>query len=1703
MATHLRAYDHTKTALGLMPDYNGLMQQVQLNDHGVLTFHYPPNGVNASFLDRDILYLSIVEDGIERSHLYVLDDESDNVAAKNSIGQMVKITARGMLSILEQAEVYPGAHVAGGSVTGLEPTHAFKNMTPGAIFIELIRRAKNRGAILPVEVGFTTTHDSAGVPWPKRYTVTYATGTSYLEALRAACDNGWMDMRMNGFELELFVANGTLNQKKPNVILRTAQQVQNGPRRRTRRGIITTMLGIGSEKNIVEISDPAALARFGRREGHASDGRMTESGSLLSMTQHELERRRETKEGFTLTLSTTPPKGEAWPIPLKDFHQGDSIGWEAMRLSSTELEPLRVRSISFAWTNPNSAPECEVELNDQFVERGLKLERQMQGIVQGSVTAAPPPVNVEGPDVTVPVRPGAIDMAGTVYTVHSAHRVSAAISWEPVAENQDGSPYTDHDVYLVSWSHDLGASWTPDAQVKQPFTWISDLTPGVPFAVRVKSRDRSGNESEYAEASVPALPVDDVAPPRPTPPVVRTERGVSTLTWDGLSVEGRMPIDFAHIDAYIEGDEKEVELPASYSGKWAQRGIVMNPAGGSKGGTLRFEVVAAPKGTAAGLLLSSLPTATWSATQLVVRSLADGTHTLTLTIGSASTAVDLVPLGLAAGAAFNVDVKALSGTLTVAVNGIVRITAPLPAGADYLLTDPVDAAGLTVARVSDSQVTYYPPGHPQHIGRLATTDSPSFLTVSGQELLRTYAAWFVAVDTAGNESAGSERTTFASQPLVDADLIGTTVQTALEEASVALGALDGALDGFRADLEAVQTSADGKNRLHHSATEPAGPHVFGDTWYDTDDGNKMYHWTGTAWQHTALGAAALATAVNDAISGAVTTADAAKVSADGKTTNTYSATTPTDATPGKIAGDTWYRRQADGQIIAQWEWSGTEWIARTLHGAVLTTIDAGKITAGTLSANRIAADSIGVTKLAIGSFDNLVPDPLFTNVAGDWGAMSGAYSVDPTGSRTGKTALKIVNEPLQQGKYSPVVPVQPGARYLIRCWVRSDVEIPAGGIGLYMSPRNAAGGSTGAVSVTPSHAAIPANTWTELTGMSPAVTATAVGVAFGVFSQAANATSSVWFDSFSATRAAAGELIVDGSITTGKLAAGSITAESGVIASLDASKITVGTLNADRLAAGSISVSKLLIGDGENLFPNGNGQTGTSADFPGFTYDADTPEDGDAVGSFACATRRTNVGTARPKVRPGEKYRVSVWLKADAFGSRFYLQLRGYDKTGATAYPTTPTYVVQNLELATWWQRFDAEVVFPFGVDHCRAEFFMNHANGSVITTQRVAGFSMRRMNAGELIVDGAITSNKIAARTITAENLVAGTITANELKAGSITADKIATNAITANHIVAGAIDGTIITGATFRTNASAWRMELDDNGLRAMDDSPSKIGQMTLTRYGITAQYANVHGLDATNLTTGSLSATVDLRPSSGSSTYIGYGPSFKTLRPGGIPDNGVSFVDTAYAEGGGITSIEFLGQGVKKADSVGARIFTSGKVWPLNETALVIEAPKPVGVPAVPGLLTLSARDVWCDGPMWTNANGTPGPVSGSGGASIYHGNQWWPIVLNSGWENYGASYATAAMKLVGTRVFLRGLIKSVGPVPAQNTVIAYSLGTVGPRQGSEIFSVAGSTGYAEVQVNGDNVSSLKGVLLYRSGLTAAANWLSLSGLSYSIS
>lgn len=125
----------------------------------------------------------------------------------------------------------------------------------------------------------------------------------------------------------------------------------------------------------------------------------------------------------------------------------------------------------------------------------------------------------------------------------------------------------------------------------------------------------------------------------------------------------------------------------------------------------------------------------------------------------------------------------------------------------------------------------------------------------------------------------------------------TTADQALADAAQALS-----------DAASAQSTADGKIETFWQTTAPASASL-GDLWFDTDDGNRVYRWNGSAWED----------AQDSEIATAIAAAQNAQTTADGKAEVFYQTTAPT----GVDTGDLWVDTDDNNRLYV---YDGTQWV---------------------------------------------------------------------------------------------------------------------------------------------------------------------------------------------------------------------------------------------------------------------------------------------------------------------------------------------------------------------------------------------------------------------------------------------------------------------------------------------------------------------------------------------------------------------------------------------------------------------------------------------------------------------------------------------------------------------------------------------------------------------------------------------------------
>jgi len=106
----------------------------------------------------------------------------------------------------------------------------------------------------------------------------------------------------------------------------------------------------------------------------------------------------------------------------------------------------------------------------------------------------------------------------------------------------------------------------------------------------------------------------------------------------------------------------------------------------------------------------------------------------------------------------------------------------------------------------------------------------------------------------------------------------------------------------------AQATADGKIVTYYQNDAPQNASE-GDLWFDTDDDNKVYRYTGGAWIEVR----------DQGIQQALADAANAQATADGKIVSYYQPDPPT----GQAVGDLWFDTDSDNRV---YRWDGTAWV---------------------------------------------------------------------------------------------------------------------------------------------------------------------------------------------------------------------------------------------------------------------------------------------------------------------------------------------------------------------------------------------------------------------------------------------------------------------------------------------------------------------------------------------------------------------------------------------------------------------------------------------------------------------------------------------------------------------------------------------------------------------------------------------------------
>lgn len=666
---------------------------------------------------------------------------------------------------------------------------------------------------------------------------------------------------------------------------------------------------------------------------------------------------------------------------------------------------------------------------------------------------------------------------------------------------------------------------------------------------------------------------------------------------------------------------------------------------------------------------------------------------------------------------------------------------------------------------------------------------------------------------------------------------------------------DKAIAAASAAATGAKASADGKNKNYYQSTaptdSPAGTLKANDLWFDIANGYRLSTWTGTAWQTTQDAALAKATAetkgrtytqsvvppvearndtnlwidtslgLNNTVTkywnGTAWTPVTDKASTDAATTASakgetiFSSTAPVAAK--QLPQNLWI--DTTGGINLPKRWDGAGWVNVTDKVAT----DAAAL-AGTKS--KVLYQTTAPTGADASAGTLWIDTTGGANTPKRW--VSGTTWAAVTDKVATDAAAALTQKPQS---YAQATAPSATGRILGDTWIDT-----ANSSKLYIW--------NGTAWIVAQDSAIQLAATTAANGKNKIVWSTSAASGTTGYSSG-----DTWFQTDGS-----GTVIAQWEFTT---AWQTRKVGDAVIGNLDAGKIISGTIDAQRIGANSITADKLLVSDRTNFWENPGFEADTVGQAPiGFSIVGTGAK---VIGTGASGSGKsleleqaTDVyGLNLFEVQPGDKFYVT------AEGKYLNTAGTGTGRLGFRAYNAVKTHVAWS-PVVLWSTKITAfnapggtgytgVYTVPAGTYFLKT--WVNYTTSGESTNRfQVDNIIMRRMNGGELIVDGSITSTSIAASAIDGKTITGATVqteatanrgiklTSSELAgydgAGVKNLSLTSGGALTLKGAIqsGSTITGATLTGAGIETSATAARgVKLASTGITTYDGA----GNMT----------------------------------------------------------------------------------------------------------------------------------------------------------------------------------------------------------------------------------------------------------------------------------
>lgn len=346
--------------------------QSLLNNPGSGKFsisRYDPKGSNRDFI-KDQNFILCRLDGVD-VFKWIIEQRRPNYVT-NDEQQMIEVSGRGVLAMLDWAAVYPEDLV--------EPILEREFIgSGGKILRTLILEAQSRGCLPGLIIDWTDEADTIGNPLTDTTTIKFHIGTPLLQVANKLSEGlGLFDLEMTPeLKLKLYLVKG--DDKFDTVKYRPGQAILSHQNQSDATKVINTLLVEGENGKLAETAHSTGQNEWGRREGYLQASNVRDG--LSEYGQLYLNKAAYAYWGIQGTVvEYVDSKGKKLK-PFETFLIGDWIGWH-IPPESNDTEgfsgKLRVKGVTVEEDAETEFLNYTLELNNIMLENEIKIAQRVE-----------------------------------------------------------------------------------------------------------------------------------------------------------------------------------------------------------------------------------------------------------------------------------------------------------------------------------------------------------------------------------------------------------------------------------------------------------------------------------------------------------------------------------------------------------------------------------------------------------------------------------------------------------------------------------------------------------------------------------------------------------------------------------------------------------------------------------------------------------------------------------------------------------------------------------------------------------------------------------------------------------------------------------------------------------------------------------------------------------------------------------------------------------------------------------------------------------------------------------------------------------------------------------------------------------------------------------------------------------------------------